>query len=50
VKVLFLRDPVEIEVVFEVRKIPPKVLNALRARAVADRAALLREWSQKVGQ
>lgn len=50
VKVLFMRNPVEIEIVFEDRKIPRRVLSSLRSLAASNRTAIFLEWSQKVGQ
>lgn len=48
VRVLFLRQPIEIEVVYEIRKIPRSVLESLRRVAGASREDLFVEWSQKV--
>jgi len=46
--VYFLLDPPEIEMVFEVKRLPTRVRRDLLGLAKEHRAHLLKEWSEKV--
>lgn len=50
VKILFLRQPIEVEVVWQVKRIPGSVMRDLAEIAEKHRSALFSKWSRKVAQ
>ena len=42
--VFFLQEPVELDVRYEIRRIPGSVRRTIRRLALEHRGALLREW------
>ena len=50
VRVYFLLEPPEIEVVLEVKRLPGRIRRGLLSLAKQHRAELLKEWSEKVQQ
>jgi hypothetical protein len=50
VRVYFLLEPPQVEVVLELKKLPGRIRRALLGLAKEYRAELLEEWSQKVHQ
>lgn len=50
VKVLFLRQPVEFDVVWQVKRVPGSAMRGLSEMAEKHRSALFSEWSRKVAQ
>lgn len=49
-KVLFLRQPVEFDVVWQVKRVPGSAMRDLSEMAEKHRSALFSEWSRKVAQ
>lgn len=50
VRVYFLLEPPQVEVVLELKRVPGRIRRALLGLAKEHRAELLQEWSQKVHQ
>lgn len=48
VRIFFLREPPEVEVKFQVARIPAAKMRQLEEAAREHRAALLEEWTRKV--